>query len=156
MATIVDITLTCSSLTCPSHFLESNNISFIIFENSFQLRNSIRSVKRSYIPGTDSQIVGLNSFAWEGVVIKIGRYPRHIFCFHWNVGFRGSSQSQRTTSELSPFAFATPLTGVSIVPKVHHEEDHNAFKVHVIVAYDIRIDLMWVNKDNACFTKLNL
>ena len=26
-------------------------------------------------------------------VIKIGRYPRHIFCFHWNVGFRGSSQS---------------------------------------------------------------
>ena len=64
----------------------------------------------------------------------------------------------RTWGVISPFAFATPLTvlGVSIVPRVHHEEDHNACKVDVIVAYDIRIDLMWVNKNNACFTKLKL
>ena len=71
MATIVNITGTeiCSSLTCPSDFLESNNISFIIFENNFQLRNGIQFVKRSYIPDTDSQIVGLNSFA-GGIVIR--------------------------------------------------------------------------------------
>ena len=55
-----------------------------------------------------------------------------------------------------PFVFVTPLTGVSIVPRVHHEEDYNACKVDVIVVYDIRIDLKWVNKDNACFTKLKL
>ena len=68
VATIVDIT-GCEmflSLTCPSHFLKSSNISFIIFENSFQLRNSTGSVNRSYISGTDSQIVGLNSFAGRG------------------------------------------------------------------------------------------
>ena len=65
MATIVYITGTdiSATLTCPSHFLESSNISFIITENILQLSNSTGSVKRSYIPDTDSQIVGLNSFA---------------------------------------------------------------------------------------------
>ena len=31
----------------------------------------------------------------EGVVIEVGRYQyaSDIFCFHWNVGFRCSSQS---------------------------------------------------------------
>ena len=59
IATIVDITGTeiCASLTCPLQFLENSNISFIFSENFLQ------SVKRTYIPGTDSQIVGLNSFA---------------------------------------------------------------------------------------------
>ena len=74
MATIVDISGTkiCLFLTCPSHFLES---SFIFYENFFQLSNSSRFVKRSYIPGTDSEIVGLNSFAGgslsKSVVIRI-------------------------------------------------------------------------------------
>ena len=68
---------------------------------------------------------------------------------------KASAQPQNS-GVISPFAFTTPLTVVSIVPRVHHGEDHNACKVDVIVAYDIRIDLMWVNKDNACFTKLKL
>ena len=42
----------------------------------------------------------------------------------------------------------------SIVHRVHHEEEHNACKVDAIVAYDIRIDLLWVNNDNGCFTRL--
>ena len=67
---------------------------------------------------------------------------------------KASAQPQNL--HISLFAFAIPLTGVSIVPRVHHEEDHNVCKVDVIVADDIRIDLMWVNKDNACFTKLKL
>ena len=46
-------------------------------------------------------------------------------------------------------ASAIPLTGVSIVPRVHHREDHNACRVDVIVVYDMRIDLMWVHKNNA-------
>ena len=48
------------------------------------------------------------------------------------------------------------LTGVSFVPRVHHGKSHNACKVVVIVAYDIRIDVMWVHKDNAYFAKLKL
>ena len=46
MATIVDITGTeiYSSLTCPSHFLESSKNRFILSENIFQLNNSTRFV----------------------------------------------------------------------------------------------------------------
>ena len=46
--------------------------------------------------------------------------------------------------------------GVSIVPRVYHGKVHDACRVVVIVAYDMRIDLIWVHKDNACFTKLKL
>ena len=65
MATMVDITVTelSATLTCSLHFLQSSNISFIIAEIICQLSNSTGSVKRYYIPDTDSQIVGLNSFA---------------------------------------------------------------------------------------------
>ena len=45
--------------------------------------------------------------------------------------------------------------GVCIVPRVQHFEDHNS-GVDDIVAYDMRIDLLWVHKDNGCFTKLKL
>ena len=45
-------------------------------------------------------------------------------------------------ARVSPFAFATPLTSVSIEPWVHHGQAHNASKVVVIVANDKRIDLM--------------
>ena len=61
-----------------------------------------------------------------------------------------------TWGVVSSFAFATLLTDVSIVPRVHHGEDHNAWRLDVIVAFDKRIDLMWIHKDNACFSKLKL
>ena len=90
-------------------------------------------------------------------VIKIGRYPRQnlfsLECwFSWHLP--KLAHNLRAWGVISPFVFATPLTGISIVPRVHHVEAHNACKVGAIVAYDIRIDLMWVNKDSACFTRL--
>ena len=59
-------------------------------------------------------------------------------------------------ARVSLFAFVTPLTGVSIVSRIHHGEANNARKVVVIVAYDMPIDLLWIHKDNACFVKLKL
>ena len=67
---------------------------------------------------------------------------------------KASAQPQNLRSYFAVrIRYSAPLCfGVSIVRRVHHEEDHNACKVDAIVIYDIRIDLMWVNKDNAFFT----
>ena len=54
-----------------------------------------------------------------------------------------------TGTELSATLTGQSLTGVSIVSWVHHGEDHNACRVVVIIAHDMRIDLMWVRKANA-------
>ena len=56
-----------------------------------------------------------------------------------------SFHNLKSREVISQFAFATPLTGVSIVHRVHHGEDHNAGRVVVIFAYNMRIDLMWVH-----------
>ena len=103
MATIVDITGSelSATLTCPSHFLESSNISSTIFVNSSQLSNSTRSVKRSYIPGTDSQIVSLNSFAGEGssksVVIR-GIFSVFIVILVFVAALKASAKPQNLRS----------------------------------------------------------
>ena len=101
--------------------------------------------------------MGLNSFAeGEGGGLSSSKSVviRCIFSVFIGMLVFVAAPKASASGVISPFAFATPLTGVSIVPNVHHEEDHNACKVDAIVAYDLRIDLMWVNKDNACFTKL--
>ena len=69
---------------------------------------------------------------------------------------KASAQPHFLRSYISPFSFATPLTGVSVVPRVHHGEALNECSVVVIVVHDMRIDLMWVLRDNAWFTKLKL
>ena len=89
--------------------------------------------------------MGLNSFARgsssKSVVIR-GIFSVFIAMLVFVAAFKSSAQPQNL-GLVSPFAFATPLTSVSIVPRVHHGEDHNACRVDVIVAYDItnRLDV---------------
>jgi len=62
---------------------------------------------------------------------------------------KASAQPHLLRECISPDAFATMITGVIIIPRAHHGEAHNASRVGVIVAYDMRVDLVWVHKDNA-------
>ena len=77
-------------------------------------------------------------FSWWKSVMKISRYRRHICGFHWSGVSRGSSL--KSWEVVLPFEFATALKGVSIVLRLHHGEGHNACRVVVIVAYDMRLD----------------
>ena len=70
-------------------------------------------------------------FRHQNRSISKAYFPFSLECwFSWQL-----AHNLRTSEVISPFAFVTPLTGISIVPRVHYEEYHNACKVDVIVAH---------------------
>ena len=136
---------TAVNVTCPSHFLESSNISFIIAENIFQLSNSTRSVKSSYKSWALLRLLGEGRHQNRAIFKAYLLFSLECY-FWWQLP--KLAHNLKSWGVVSLFAFATPLTGVSIVSRVHHREDHNACRVVVIVAYDIRLHVFLYYIDN--------